>query len=128
MTTVIEQLELSNTCTCTWFEDGEFIESTHCFGECYENDFANVEDRIALWVDKVATDMWDTEVVIATNKMNWDGRAGITKVPAEDIIETLKINAEWRLVFKFEGDSLKVVRYSHDEPTGATFYITALVD
>jgi hypothetical protein len=120
MTTVIEQFELTNTCTCESIDE--------CFGDCYESDLDYITERLALWVDKVATDVWDTEVVIATNGMNWNRVSGMTKVPAEDIVKTLSINSEWRLVFKFEGDSLKVVRYSHDEPTGATFYIAALVD
>ena len=119
MTTVIEQFELTNTCTCESIDE--------CWGDCYELELSFINERLEKWADQVGGSV-DHDFLIATNGMNWDRVSGMTRVPFNEIINSLSINSEWRLVFKFENDSARVVRYSHDEPTGATFYLAVIVD
>lgn len=48
---------------------------------------------------------------------------------ADTIVNALRINGDWTLVFKVSHDGhLSVVRYTHDEPTGAGFSIGFIPD
>ena len=59
--------------------------------------------------------------------MGWTHATGFIVVRSDLIIEALRINGDYRLVFTFSdvltATTVKVARYSHDEPTGAFFEI-----
>lgn len=59
--------------------------------------------------------------------MGWTRADGFTIVRGEKVIDALKLNGDYRLVFIFQGTEMampvRVVRYSHDEPMGASFDI-----
>lgn len=59
--------------------------------------------------------------------MGWTRADGFVVVRGEQVIDALKLNGDYRLEFIFESSELampvRVVRYSHDEPTGAYFDI-----
>jgi hypothetical protein len=62
-------------------------------------------------------------------QIGWERRSGYKEVEVETdladaIVDALRINGDWTLVFKVSHDgTLSVVRYTHDEPTGAGFSI-----
>lgn len=63
---------------------------------------------------------------ISTEAMNWNGVSGYTVVGAGSVVDTLKVNGDYRLVFHIDPstpDHYTVLRYSHDEPCGARFEV-----
>lgn len=69
---------------------------------------------------------------ISGRDMGWTRRSGFTVVKSEDILKALSINGDYRLVFTFTdvltATTVKVARYSHDEPMGAYFEIEKATD
>jgi hypothetical protein len=67
-------------------------------------------------------------------KIGWERLSGYKEVEVETdladaIVDALRINGDWTLVFKVSHDGhLSVVRYTHDEPTGAGFSIGFIPD
>jgi hypothetical protein len=64
--------------------------------------------------------------------MGWTRRSGYTIAKSEDILKALSIDGDYRLVFTFSdvltATTVKVARYSHDEPMGAFFEIAKATD
>ena len=64
--------------------------------------------------------------------MGWTHATGFIVVKSDLIIEALRINGDYRLVFTFTdvltATTVKVARYSHDEPMGAYFEIEKATD
>lgn len=69
---------------------------------------------------------------ISGRNMGWTHRSGFLITKSDLIIESLRINGDYRLVFTFTdvltATTVKVVRYSHDEPMGAYFEIEKATD
>jgi len=57
--------------------------------------------------------------------MGWQRKEGWITVEAQwdSIYRALTINGDYTLEITLKGENFTVVRYSHDEPTGATFTI-----
>jgi hypothetical protein len=55
--------------------------------------------------------------------MGWTRASGNTKPirGLEETFDALTLNGDYRLVFTLYNGDLSVTRYSHDEPTGASF-------
>lgn len=115
---MITELELSNTCYCK-NEDGT---PSECWG-CYDDNRAFIEERLDSWINREDIGA----LLIHGAGMGWTRAKKSFAISAggETIIDALTITREYRLVFMFDdADNLTVMRYSHDEPTGATFEIT----
>jgi len=67
-----------------------------------------------------------SHVRIEGSAMGWQRRSGYKEINAEwkDLLSALTLNGEWLLTIEREGDTFKIRRSSHDEPTGASFTLT----
>jgi hypothetical protein len=63
--------------------------------------------------------------------MGWQRRSGYALIRessdkiASETLDKLKLNGDFTLELKLTGRACHVVRYSHDEPTGASFELEA---
>jgi hypothetical protein len=112
---------LSTTCICM-NEDGTYTE--YCEG-CFEADHAELTDALDLWLEENEI----TSVEITGKAMGWTRATGKTTVEAtsEAILKALTLNGDYCLEVSIPEFDLafSAIRYSHDEPTGATFEIEA---
>jgi len=114
--------ELSNTCTCESYDEetDTATPADFCYGDCWETEVDSLmECVIQPWAKAQGWEM-DTAIRIQGSKMTWLSRSGYKDTTPENIIESLSINSEFTLRFKFDGKDLSVVRSSHDE-LGALF-------
>ena len=110
-----EIYELSSSCVCE-----EDCGGVQCWTIAKED------------IDIVMTDWFHTQTKFQDNylvkffskNMNWDRVSGYTYAEIDDGLQPLYINGDFRLVVTRDGDNLTVVRYSHDEPVGASFVLT----
>ena len=83
-------------------------------------------------VENIFADSPYSHFRIDGKNMGWTHRTGFCVVESKNIIEALRINGDYRLVFTFSdvltATTVKVVRYSHDEPMGAYFEISKATD
>ena len=59
-------------------------------------------------------------VFIEGTGMGWTRASGYIVVDSAKAVDALGLNGEYRIVLTV-GETLSAVRYSHDEPTGASF-------
>ena len=131
--------ELSNSCTCMRCDTCE----THTgdFDECGECGNATIA---AEWCDNTCWELikddladnifpeWLTRngspeyIRIHGRRMGWTNAEGSAVISAEfqDLLNALTINGDWNLRFTLSGDEFTIQRYSHDEPTGASFILS----
>lgn len=81
-----------------------------------ELDYVDAKDEIVLAFETLG----DTLGVEASN-VGWTHSAGAGQVESHMAWGFLAINGDYRLVAELGEDEIIVRRYSHDEPTGATF-------
>lgn len=128
-TTEVIKAELESNCTCEEYDDetgeskldeqGNAIQSQECFG-CYDDDKTYIQDEIiTTWVERNGFEM-DTPLKINGERMTWLSRSGYAFATPETLIDKLTLNADFTLRFTLTGDTLEVVRASHDE-MGALF-------
>lgn len=127
LTFPIETFELSSDCTCEYIDDetGEFV-SGDCYGGCYDDQRAYVVEMLNDWATAIGFEDRDyARLAIHGTNMGWTRGAGTAMTNSvEALVDLLALdNADWRLVFKRDGNALTATRYSHDEPTGASFRI-----
>lgn len=90
------------------------------YADEYDWEWAN--ERIAEWA--VEADV--SHFYIEGMDMTWRRLSGHIVTPFDKLAEAFSLNGEYRVVFTItEGDTqnLKAVRYSHDEPCGASFIV-----
>lgn len=114
------KIEIDSNCTCT-DEYGDW--AGECFG-CWQDNVEIFNELLTEWKTVVGYDEDKHVVWIEGRAMGWQRRSGHTAVVSERVLDALSINGDYRLVFKFDNHSLTCVRYSHDEPTGASFTFT----
>ena len=131
------KVELSSNCECAYCPtcdvgvigskcadcNGETRAQDYCDEFCYDYKISELEDQlIPAYCDANGL---PTHFEITGSSMGWTRASGSCTVEAtwKDLFEALTINGEWTLRFTFAGDSMKVSRYSHDEPTGASFIV-----
>lgn len=128
-TTEVIKAELSSNCYCEEYDDetgeskldeqGNPVPSQECFG-CYTDDKTYIQDEvIKTWVERNGWEM-DTPILVNGKRMTWLGRSGYTTTTPETLIEKLTLDGDFTLRFTLDGNTLEVVRSSHDE-LGATF-------
>lgn len=108
---------ISTDCTCTE-EDG--TASEYCNDFCWIMNGADTSDLLNEWVSRNGESATDT-VVVGSERMNWNGVCGYTTTEPDKVPDALAINGQYRLDFKLVASDLTIMRYSHDEPTGASF-------
>lgn len=110
---------LSTECSCFDIDENP---TTECFG-CYQDVLDNFKSEILNpWLERQGLED-DSIVNVTIQGMGWARRSGEFVITAGEIINALTLNGDYRLDFKLEveSDKLSCVRYSHDEPTGASF-------
>jgi hypothetical protein len=82
-------------------------------------EWADAKDELVLAFETLG----DTLSVEASN-LGWTHATASGIVESHMAWKNLTINGEYRLVAEIDDDVITVARYSHDEPTGATFKFT----
>jgi len=129
------QVEVTNTCACQycntckvwgWGEENGLCHDckselvpTDCYGDCYNDSKEEALRLVTEWSDSHKIDEW----IIRGNNMGWTRASGNTEPIGglEETFDALTLNGDYRLVFTLYNGDLSVTRYSHDEPTGASF-------
>ncbi len=109
------EVTISTDCQCV-LEDGEPAEE--CWG-CYEDDAMNAKDLLGAWQTingSKATDF----VRIDGKRLTWQGLDGYKVTEFDDVLNSLKINGDYRVTLSLTGSELTATRSSHDE-YGASF-------
>lgn len=111
-----QQVELQSDCTC--LNEDETTWSESCYG-CYDDAVEDLKYLITEWADAQGKEF--SNVRIDGSAMGWQRESGYAMTPLYRISEALSIRGDFRIVFTLESGTLTATRYSHDEPTGASF-------
>ena len=116
--------DITSNCTCESLDENDNpIPAEICWGDCYDIALDNLDEIIKPWLSRNDLDL-SSELQVKGRNMGWTRASGTAFTTAEDLIDTLTFDGDWRLVFTLDSNyNLSVVRYSHDEPTGASFTI-----
>jgi hypothetical protein len=117
---------LQTDCTCESYDDNDkLVPSNDCFG-CYDDSLELLKSEvIEPWLE--ANDLYeDTAVRIIGTAIGWRRLSGYKDTTPKELVEALSLNGDYTLKFDLTGTTLSVKRYSHDEPTGARFFIVGL--
>jgi len=127
-TFTIWESEVTTDCKCT--DENEQPITGDCWGWCIQFAEEDVAFLIEEWLERnqVTNDPDEVTVLITTEAMNWNNVSAHAISKADTLIEKLRINGDYRLRFKLQRTELSIVRYSHDEPTGALFTVGIIVD
>lgn len=109
------ELVLSTDCNCET-EEGE--PAAECWG-CFEDDELNAQDLLNSWRKANGNNATDA-VRIDGSRLTWQGLNGYKVTNFDDVLNSLKINGDYRITLKLNGKDLTAVRASHDE-LGASF-------
>ena len=63
---------------------------------------------------------------LSSNNLGWRHQTGYTEpfeLNVDNFINKVGIDGQWNLSIIKEGHKLHIIRYSHDEPTGATILL-----
>jgi hypothetical protein len=116
---------ITTNCECSYLdeEDNE-ITPDYCFGDCYEEAKDFTLELLEEWQRR---NDYPNAVMITGVAMGWQRLSGYSliresqdKIGAE-ILDALSFSGDLTLELKLTGRTCHVVRYSHDEPTGASF-------
>jgi hypothetical protein len=117
--------DLTNACSCESLDENDNpIPTEYCWGDCYDIALEHlVEQVIEPWQNYHELGS-TSELQVKGSRMGWTRASGTAFTDVETLLDTLTFDGEWRLVFTLDSKhDLSVVRYSHDEPTGASFTI-----
>lgn len=84
-----------------------------------ELEWADAKDEIVLAFETLGDELQVELSNVGWTKAYWRG-----VVESHEAWKLLSINGDYRLVAEVDEDSIMVVRYSHDEPMGATHKFT----
>ena len=135
------EFELDNSCQCRYCEtcsmgtESEVCdeceqptrELNDCDGFCYDYKLDWLEESVDSFVEAIGSPY---ELRIEGRRMGWTSASGyaICKANSKDLLAKLTFSGDWRLRFVFEGNTLAITRWSHDEPTGASFEVVAEIE
>jgi hypothetical protein len=123
-TIVAVSVEVSSNCVCEDYDEetGEAVFSNDCFG-CYQDSLELLKSEVVEpWLE--ANDFYeDTAIRISGKAIGWRRLAGYKDTTPKELVEALSLNGDYTLNFTLTGNALTVMRYSHDEPTGASFTV-----
>lgn len=106
---------------CDDCTEGVLKHSNTCMG-CWDDSKEDFYQAIYEWRKEVGVD-WNL-VRIDGSAMGWTRSKGSAVVPMERALDALTIRGDFRIEVKLKGKELSARRYSHDEPTGASFFFT----
>lgn len=131
-------IDLTNSCQCricdacsvgtedaTCQECGQDTrECTYCDGQCFEYKLDYLEELVE---DYAAFNKCEY-LRIEGRRMTWQYLSGyaIIKANSKALLDSLTFSGDWSLEFKYDDETneFTVTRWSHDEPTGASFIIS----
>lgn len=136
MSNVISSASITTNCTCQAVdEDGNYLEDEQgnpvpvegydCDGDCWYAQRDDIDSFIEDWLCDNDADK-ETYVRITCDSHRWNHTGFRALVKAEDILNALSLNADFRLEFRIDNFGvLSATRYSHDENVGtAPFVVT----
>lgn len=119
--TPIAKGEITNTCTCTVYDEetGEYTEepSANCYGECWESEvefFGYITKEL---IDNNETGWWQV-----ANLRLWNGEVG-GLFHAETVTELLRgmtVRSEWIMRYEVFSDRIEYSLSHHDAPMGSS--------
>lgn len=120
---------LGTYCECSYLdeEDNE-ITPENCFGDCYQEAKDFTLELIEEWLER---NDHPSALIIQGAAMGWQRLSGYALIResgdkiARATLDKLTLNGDFTLELKLTGRACHVVRYSHDEPTGASFELQA---
>jgi len=130
--------DLSNSCQCRICDacgmgtesescdecQGETRATDDCDGFCYDYKLEWLDEMVQEWSKNVGRDY----LVIHGSAMGWQRLSGHTdpiEATGKALLKALTFSGEWSLQFRLDENNLMTIRRSsHDEPTGASFYVT----
>jgi len=92
-----------------------------------EWEYEDAQGEIQFAVERLGADY----VFIQGEGMGWTRASGYIVVPPKQVVNALSLNGEYRIVLTVNDEDatdLRAVRYSHDEPTGASFTFRPATD
>lgn len=117
---------ITTNCECLYLdeEDKEVIPN-ECFGDCYQEAKDFTLELIEEWLER---NDYPDAVIIEGVAMGWQRRSGYALIReagsdniSRETLNKLMLNGHFTLELKLTGRACHAVRYSHDEPTGASF-------
>lgn len=103
---------------------GVLENANSCMG-CWDDSESHFYDAIFEWRKEVGVDR--DMVRIDGRGMGWTKSMGSAVVPIDKALKALTLNGDFRIDVEWSGRSFSARRYSHDEPTGASFYFTLVI-
>ena len=143
MSATIERLEfeIDNSCQCRYCEpcsigtESEVCDECqqltqqmdYCDGFCYDYKLEWLKESVDSFITAINNPY---HLRIEGHRMGWTSANGyaICEANSKDLLNTLTFHGDWRLRFVFEGNTLAITRWSHDEPTGASFEVVAEIE
>jgi hypothetical protein len=118
--------DITSDCVCESLDENDNpIPTEHCWGDCYDIALENLDEQVLKpWLNHHDLDL-SSELRVEGSAMGWRKAFGTYEVLAEDLLDSLIFDGDWKLYFTLDNKhNLSVVRYSHDEPTGAFFLVS----
>ena len=130
--------ELSNSCQCRICDacciGTESLTCEECSSETRSLDYCDdgCWDYKLQWLNEMVEE-WSKNcargwMVVSGRAMGWQRTSGHTDaMPAtgKELLKALTFSGDWTLDFKLDQENLLTVRrWSHDEPTGASFIVS----
>jgi len=128
--------ELSTNCECRVCEtcsmgtesaicdecQGETTPTDWCDGACWEYKRDWFEEDVERFLSHHNN---PSQVTIAGKHIGWQRLHGYKTISADhkSIFNALTFSGDWTLGVECDGKNFIITRYSHDEPTGATFWL-----
>jgi hypothetical protein len=120
---------LGTNCECRYLdEEDREITPENCFGDCYQEAKDFTLELIEEWLER---NDYPNAVLIQGVAMGWRRLSGYALVRqagdkiAAATLDKLMLNGDFTIELKLRGKACHAVRYSHDEPTGASFELHA---
>jgi hypothetical protein len=98
----------------------ETVATDWCDGSCFDYKLDWLDEALEEW-SKANGD--PLHIRILGKRMGWQSRSGYKLINAnrKELLDALTFSGSWTLELDFNGVHCNVTRWSHDEPTGASF-------
>jgi hypothetical protein len=122
---------ITTECTCEVYVETE-PDGTHlttqpdfCMG-CDEANHYWAQEVIDVWLSRQT--IQSNRVRIHSPNMGWERLEAWKTTDVTNLIESLRLNGDYRIIFTLNDTDLLATRYSHDEPTGASFVFNLVTE
>lgn len=119
---------LTTECQCNYCDDeaGIYLEADSCTG-CGDWMLEDAHILLEEWYNRNAK---PDAALISGTRLGWTRSSGyaiargyVYEVLTKAILRTLTLDSQFELRLTLDGNQLTAIRYSHDEPTGASFTV-----